>query len=635
MRPLDARFVSLTDPFWRARQEAIFDVGLRAQLEQIESTGRLENFRRCARGERGGHQGRYYDDSDVYKWLEAAAYALQHRPDHPIRPCVEEVVSVVEKAQETSGYIDTFFQLMHPDKKFTNLSAMHELYCMGHLIEAGVAHRQAFGESGLYRVAKRAADHIAATFGTGRRLGFCGHEELELALIRLDECEFGAGTRGEYWRLAKWMIDQRGRRPSIFEAEIADAEAMKLSPWMPQMVRKDGSYSGEYLQDHAPVSEHSFVVGHAVRSMYLYAAAAETCDPEDATGAALQRVWDNLTTKRMYITGGIGPAAHNEGFTTDYDLPNRTAYAETCAAVGLVLWGERMGRLTGESRYWDVVERALYNGMLSGVSLSGDRYFYANPLESHGEHSRVPWFSCACCPPNVARLIGSIESRVASAGQLDGNSILWIHLPVASRVTTPMEEGEARFEIGGVYPNSGVVTVQFQGPLDAEVAVALRVPWWCEGASFDLNGERFEPSQTQGYAVIRRKWSQGDTLSADFSAEPKWFVSSERNLSAAGRSCLMVGPVAYCLEGADLGAAPQRFVADTEAVPEPCESNAMGHGLSEWWVKGEVEKLPDGSDLYTPLRKVDRGAVTVRFVPYMAWCNRGANAMQVWVRRRS
>lgn len=188
MRPLEARWVSISDPFWRARQEAIFDVGLRAQLEQIESTGRLENFRRSARGESGGHQGRYYDDSDVYKWLEAAAYAVQQHPDHPIRPCVEEVVSIVANAQEPSGYIDTFFQLMHPDKKFTNLSALHEMYCMGHLIEAGVAHRQAFGDSGLYGVAKRAADHIAATFGPGKRVGFCGHEELELALIRLDEC---------------------------------------------------------------------------------------------------------------------------------------------------------------------------------------------------------------------------------------------------------------------------------------------------------------------------------------------------------------------------------------------------------------------------------------------------------------
>lgn len=635
MRPLEARWVSISDPFWRARQEAIFDVGLRAQLEQIESTGRLENFRRCARGESGGHQGRYYDDSDVYKWLEAAAYAVQQHPDHPIRPCVEEVVSIVANAQEPSGYIDTFFQLMHPDKKFTNLSALHEMYCMGHLIEAGVAHRQAFGDSGLYGVAKKAADHIAATFGPGKRVGFCGHEELELALIRLDESESGAGARGEYWHLAKWMVDQRGRRPSIFENEIADAEAMKLSPWMPQMVRNEGSYSGEYLQDHAPVSEHSFVVGHAVRSMYLYAAASETCDLGDPTEAALQRVWDNLTTQRMYITGGIGPAAHNEGFTTDYDLPHRTAYAETCAAVGLALWGERMGRLTGEARYWDVVERALYNGMLSGVSLSGDRYFYTNPLESQGEHSRTPWFSCACCPPNVARLIGSIGSRIASVGRGPEGSVLWIHLPVASRISTPKEEGEARFQIGGAYPNPGVVTVQFQGPTGAQIAVALRVPWWCESASFAWNGERFEPKIERGYAVIRREWKQGDTLSADFSAEPTWYVSNPKNLSALGRACLMVGPIVYCLEEADLGAAPHRFVADVAARPQLCESNLMGHGLSEWWVKGSMENLPDGADLYAPLEKSDRVPVTARFIPYMAWCNRGANAMQVWVRKET
>ncbi|HVL40176.1 MAG TPA: beta-L-arabinofuranosidase domain-containing protein, partial [Fimbriimonadaceae bacterium] len=339
MRPLPLDRIRMTDSFWGTWQRTLRERTLRAQWEQILQTGRLENFLRAGRGESGGFEGLYFNDSDVYKWIEACAYALTIGPDPEIEEMMAQAVSAVAGAQEPSGYLNTFFQLMHPDLKWRNLGTMHEMYCGGHLIEAAVAHHQATGSRSLLDVATRFADHVMTVFGPGKRRGYCGHQEIELALVRLaDHLD-----EPKYAEFARWMIEERGRRPSIIEAELKDEEAMKLSPWAPQFLLKDGHYRGDYAQDHAPVREHTEVVGHAVRAMYFYAAATELAPPDDqALGEALQTVWSNLTRKRMYLTGGIGPSAKNEGFTGDYDLPNTSAYAETCAAIGLAMWGRRL-----------------------------------------------------------------------------------------------------------------------------------------------------------------------------------------------------------------------------------------------------------------------------------------------------
>src|SRR5579862_176055 len=443
------RSIRITDDFWVARQKSIRDVGLPHQWREMEATGRLENFRRAAKGS-GAYGSLYcFDDSDLYKWLEACAYALRLGPNQELSGYVDTAIALIGAAQQPDGYLDTFMQLAHPELKFRNLISMHEMYCAGHLIEAAVAFHECHGDDRLLRIAVKLADLLLETFGREKRLGYCGREEIELALLRLAT----ATDNRAYEELATWFVKARGSRPSPFEAELADAESMKLSPYARRMHTKEGVYIGEYCQDHAPVHAHEEVVGHAVRAMYLYVAATQVAakQKDEALSAAIERTWTNLTGSRMYVTGGIGPSGENEGFTADFDLPNSTAYAETCAAVGLVFWGQKLLHATGNADYVNVMERALYNGALAGISLSGDRFFYANPLESRGKHERVPWFECACCPPNIARLIGSVAGY--AVGQSD--QAFWLNIPVALEADVKFNGVSVNVSIASDFPWSG------------------------------------------------------------------------------------------------------------------------------------------------------------------------------------
>jgi DUF1680 family protein len=423
------------------------------------------------------------------------------------------------------------------------------------------------------------------------------------------------------------MVRERGRRPSPFEEELRDVEAMRLSPWMPGFLAPEGTYSGEYLQDHAPVEEHETVVGHAVRAMYLYCAAAEIAKPGDPLHLALERCWKNLTNKRVYVTGGIGPSEHNEGFTRDYDLPNRTAYAETCAAVGLAFWGRRMLELTGASRYADVMERAILNGALSGVSLDGTLYFYTNPLESHGEHQRVPWFGCACCPPNIARLVGSLARYAASIS----DEAFWLHFPAGMETEVEVHGEPVRLSIKSDYPWSGEFSLEFESDTPEDFEVRVRVPDWCESGLQVLSGQ--DPAQVEnGYAVFRGPWRKGDRLEAGLPMTPKWLSSDSRVLDNAGRMCLARGPLIYCLEERDLGSAPQRFVSSRFEVPSVGWKPELLQGVNVLRVVGTLDPATEGEVPYRTSKGEANEEVFADLVPYFAWNNRGPNAMQVWLR---
>ncbi len=630
MRSLPIGSVRLTGGPLKDRQDALIERGLGAQFRQIVETGRLDNFRRAARGEAGGHRGKYFDDSDVYKWIEACAYAVALRPDAAIRAQMEEAVEAVAAAQMPDGYLNTFFQLEHPGLRWRNLAAMHELYCAGHLIEAGVAHFEASGERALLDVAVRLADHIASVFGPGKKPGFCGHEEAELALMRLSDV---IPERRDYRELGEWMVRQRGRRPSPLEASFADEEAMALSPWMRGMVFRDGEYSGEYFQDHAPVEEQSEVVGHAVRAMYFFASAAEIVD--DTMFAALERLWDGLTGRRMYVTGGIGPSEHNEGFTADYDLPNRTAYAETCAAVGLIFWARRMLERTGDSKYADVLETALFNGALSGVSLDGTLYFYTNPLESRGEHSRVPWFPCACCPPNVARMLLSASDCLISTGEDSGGlSALWLHVPCGMDAKVRLGGVPAEVRIESNYPWDGRFAVEIRPERAVEACLKVRVPAWSDGFGATLPSHISEDEDIEkGYVAFRGEWRPGDRIEFDLPMEPRWVESHPLVLENVGRAALTRGPLVYCLEEADFGQPPQRFAADVESSPRVRYDAALSGGICAITVPGNVESSSETGALYRQAANAERQRTEARFVPYYSWCNRGPGGMQVWVRR--
>jgi len=589
-KPIPLSQVQVTDPFWKHWQEIIRANTLEIQYQQLATTGRLENFRRAARGESGTFEGFRYNDSDVYKWLEAACYLISALGPNPaLQKRVDEVVEVIEKAQTEDGYLQTYYQLQCPHLRWRNLNWGHELYCGGHMLESAVAHFDATGSDRMVNVARKYMDHVMSVFGPDKKKGFDGHEEIELALFKLASVCPDKKTEYEDW--ARWQVEIRGTRPTHMEAEKHDEEAAALGTiqfW--NLVFPDGkNYVGDYAQDHLPIRQHDKVVGHAVRAMYLYTGATLAFAGRNDTAVedALERVWTNLTEKQMYVTGGIGQSDTNEGFTGDYDLPNRTAYAETCASCGLVFWARALANSTADPRFAQIMERALYNGAMAGIGQNGDRFFYDNPLESHGGVQREGWFSCACCPPNIARLIASVGSyAVAETG--DGYAL---HLPVSCELNGA--HGKARVEVTA----SKIV---LHNDSDEHIVFWVR--------------------EEEHYHSIGVAAGGSHTVSRHL--EPKWVRSHPSVLENAGRVAMVYGEFVYCLEEADLGAKPQHFAADTMAP-------ITGEG-KDLWVGGKLF-TPKGDSLYssTPLKEEYRES---RLIPYYQWANRGAGAMQVWIR---
>lgn len=619
LAPISMKDLRLTDKFWSKWQETVRERTLHAIYDQMSKTGRLENFRRAAAGS-GEHEGYYFNDSDVYKWLEACAYALAKAPDQPLRAKVAETIHLISSAQEPTGYLNTYFQLKHPNLKWRNVVAMHEMYCIGHLIEAAVAFKELLDEPELLQIAIKAADEMLAHFAKQRTLPYPGHEEIELALVKL------ARVTGEprYREAARSFIERRGTRPSFFQEELRDDEAQAISPYMRGMMSKDGEYTGEYSQDHLPIREHVDVVGHAVRAMYLYIAAADFASDDPDLRAALERVWTNLVTRRMYVTGGIGPSGTNEGFTLDYDLPNLNSYAETCAACGLVFWGARMLQVTGDGTYADIVEKALYNGALSGISASGDKFFYANPLESRGNEERTPWFSCACCPPNIARLIGSVGQYIASIS----SDAFWLHIPAAFETEVKLNGTTVKVSCQSNYPWSGKFILRIDPERPAEFEVRIRIPEWAEDVETELPGLEEGADYENGYAVFKKKWMAGDTITVDLGMSPRWIESNPRVLDNLGRVALASGPLVYCAEAHDNMFSPQTFTVDLDSPISAEEGEPV-----TLRVGGFREKLDFPDELYSGVDTVEVEEAELVLRPYYDWCNRGPNAMQVWIRR--
>lgn len=620
--------VNLTDPFWRRYQENLLTTTLPQQYGQIVETGRLANFYRAAGKEEGGFASTFlFDDSDVYKFLEAAAYALLHRDDAQIRNYCDTLIAAIQDAQEPSGYLQTYMQLKFPDFKWRYLAMMHEFYCLGHLIEAAVAFVESHGDQRLLEVAEKFIRHAMETYGPNAKRGYPGHQEVELALFRLAKI-----TKNEvYADYARWLLEERGKAPSVFEAEVTNPEILALQDYAKHLFFKNGKYSGEYAQEHVPARELEKVVGHSVRAMYHNIALSELADglEDEALERALESMWSNLTKKRMYITGGMGSSASNEGFTTDYDLPNLTAYAETCAAIALVFWSHRLLELTGNAEYADVMEKALYNGVLSGINLDGDRYFYTNPLESRGNHDRTPWHACACCPTNIIRLLGSVQRYLCSVAD-DG---VYLHIPAPLETSFTIEGIKVRVSVEGQYPWNGKYRVSVDPERPVSFAVYLRIPGWADDVQTEIPGAEEEADYDQGYAVFRREWKPGDRLEVDLEMAPKWLESDPRVRDNLGRAALTMGPVVYCLEEADLGYAPQLFTADTEAEIGYRYAKKELEGINILTVEGIYDVETFVEDLYAEVGTTDVSRGSADYIPYFAWNNRGPNSMQVWTRR--
>ncbi|MCA1407642.1 glycoside hydrolase family 127 protein [Ensifer sp. IC3342] len=560
-------------------------------------------------------------DSDLGKSIETIAYSLYRKPNPRLEARVDAIVDMYEKLQDRDGYLNAWFQRVQPGRRWTNLRDHHELYCAGHLIEGAVAYYQATGKRKLLDVMCRFADYMIEVFGhgEGQLPGYCGHEEIELALVKL------ARVTGEkkYLDLAKFFIDERGREPHFFTEEaIRDGRDPK------QFIQK----TYEYNQAHLPVREQKKVVGHAVRAMYLYSGMADIATEysDDSLTSALETLWDDLTTKQMYVTGGLGPAASNEGFTDYYDLPNESAYAETCASVGLVFWASRMLGRGPNRRYADIMEQALYNGAMAGLSLDGKTFFYENPLESAGKHHRWVWHHCPCCPPNISRLLASIGSYMYAVAEDE----IAVHL---------YGESKGHFEIGGKkvelaqktrYPWEGAIRFDVTTQDPVRFALSLRIPEWAEGATLKLNGENVDLSEVtiDGYARIEREWRSGDRVELDIPLTPRALWANPQVRQDTGRVALMRGPLVYCAEATDNGAGLNGIVIGSDVSKAKTAEIAELQGAVALDIPVTRDDADDwGPTLYrtTPPKA---NQATARFVPYHLWDNRAPGEMLVWVR---
>lgn len=580
---IDFSHVKINDNFWSPRLSKHVSATLPVCIDQIENqTGRIRNFENAAKGE-GEHSGIFFDDSDVYKALEGMAYSLINNPDPELEKKADEWIDKFAAAQQPDGYINTFYTLTGLDKRWTNMDK-HEMYCAGHMIEAGVAYYQATGKRKLLDVCIRMTDHMMSQFGPGKRHWVPGHEEIELALVKL----YQTTQEQKYLDFAYWLLEERGHGHGTMGDE--------------------GKWDPVYYQDIVPVRRLTDISGHAVRCMYLYCGMADVAALKNDTGyiAAIDRLWDDVVHRNMYITGGIGSSRDNEGFTEDYDLPNLDAYCETCASVGMVLWNQRMNQLTGDSKYIDILERSLYNGALAGISLGGDRFFYVNPLESKGDHHRQEWYGCACCPSQLSRFLPSIGNYIYASS----DDALWVNLYIGNTGQIRIGETDILLTQETDYPWDGSVklTISTSQPLEKEIR--LRIPNWCKTYDLSINGKRINVSKEKGYAVIK-DWKSQDVIALDMDMPVEIVAADPHVKENFDKRAIQRGPLVYCMEEIDN---PEYF-DQIQLSPSTTFQTAF------------VSDILNGIKTI----KTNGRAQSATFIPYYAWDNRKAGKMRVWI----
>jgi DUF1680 family protein len=636
--PLPLSTVRIEDPFWSPRLETTRTTTLRQQEQKLRTEGPFRALERAAdvlagtatAGTSGGARATEttgasavdeaaepdphpFWESDIAKWIEAGSYSLLTHPDPELETVLDRAITLLAGAQAEDGYLNTYITVAAPERRFKDLRDGHELYCLGHLIEAGVAHHQATGRTNLLDVVRRYADLVGRELAPGGAIegGYCGHEEIELALVKL------AAETGEarYLDMARTMIDNRGTRPFYFDAETErradDGYFGNVFPRRPQQAERFRQYN----QSHLPVREQDEAVGHSVRAMYLYSAMTDLALADEDTEllAACERLWTSVTEQKMYVTGGIGSDPSIEGFGPAFELPNDHNYNETCASIGLVMWARRLARTTGDGRYLDVLEQALLNTVLAGVSARGTEYFYGNPMESDGGHERQAWFGCACCPPNLARVLTSL-GQYAFSWQAD---TAFVDMPVSGEVAFPLERGTTRVQVTSEYPYGGRVQVT---PLDpGEFTVAVHIPEWAAGTgtpTLTVNGEAIAVEVTGNYVRVTRAWASGDELVLDLPLEVRRLHADPRVEADRGLVALARGPLVYCAEGADN---PDVDLATVSLDPEAD-------------VRVEDDGYLGAPVLVTTVRTTEGNEVPLRLIPYFTWGNRGPSTMRVWLR---
>lgn len=636
------KHVKIKDEFWNKKIDLIqehsipyqWDV-LNDRIENVPPSHAIDNFKIVAGMAEGDFFGYIFQDSDVYKWLEAVAYSLMIQENADLEKTADEVINLIGKAQQADGYINTHFTIKFPEKRWTNVRDSHEMYCAGHMFEAAVAYYYATGKDIFIEISCRFADHIDLVFGPeeGKKHGYPGHQEIELALVKL----YHVTKNKKYLNLAKYFIDERGAKPSFFDIE-AELRGDDLSK------RWFGDYNDGYRQCHLPVREQQVATGHAVRAVYMYSGMADVAlESKDQTLVdACERLWRNITNKQMYITGAIGAQDMAEDFSFDYDLPNDEVYGETCAAIGLVFFAERMLNIEKKASYAEIMEKALYNGVLSGISLDGKGYFYANPLEvypdaarfrddkKHIDTIRQGWFGCACCPTNLARLILSLPGYIYQ----NNENALYVNLYIGSEGDFILNQTNVNISQSSNYLKEGTCTLSICPETSVSFKVALRLPKWSKQTKVSINGLEVKSIEKEnGYLIIERVWGENDCIEIQFDMSPQIMVANRKVREDAGRVALSRGPLVYCLEEVDNG----------EILPD-IELQVQEGLISEYYedllegvtvLKGKgIRTIASASEsLYETIELQNTEEVELTAIPYYAWNNRGVGEMMVWIRK--
>lgn len=668
-KPVSWKNVSFTGGFWKQKQEINEQITLPAIYEQCKSSGRVASIK-CiynAKESSGPEKGvftidgvleenmsdgekvprpHHYWDSDLAKWIEGVSYALWYQRDPETEAAIDEIVDDFGKLQMPDGYVNTYYTVVEPGKRWTNIHRMHELYCAGHLIEAAVAYYEATGKTKLLEIVKRYVHHIRKVFGPdeGQIHGYPGHQEIELALVKL----YRLTGNQDYLELAAYFLNERGKQPHFFEKE-AKCQGRDPEDGGPKgILGKSFLAQGPYalFQAHLPVREQVTAEGHAVRLAYMGGSMADVASEteDESLWQACVGLWENVTLKRMYITGGIGSQDGCERFNFDYHLPNEESYNETCASVAMVMWAYRMLQVVPDSKYADVMERALYNGVLSGVSLSGDHFFYANHLAAHPEMfrdriirnprmfpKRQRWFAVSCCPMNLARLLESLSGYQYTQGELsDGSEVLYTHL---------YQESEARISIGGkeaiirqdtAYPWKGDISIRIDTSLDKSWTLALRIPEWSGQPQVETgNGDVWEE---RGYLYVKKRWDRDNSLQLKLLMKPILMKAHPSVRMNCAKAAIQYGPLVYCVEETDNETDLFDCTLSSEShLQVKFEEDLLG-GVCTITAKGWRRKREQWkARLYQPASGSYFEPVSLKAVPYYAWANRDEGQMTVWL----
>ncbi|MHC4700878.1 MAG: glycoside hydrolase family 127 protein [Planctomycetota bacterium] len=622
IKPVTFNSVQVEDRFWTPRLETSRKITIPYCFEKCEETGRIRNFEKAAGLIEGKHEGIYFNDSDVYKVMEGAAYSLQVNPETMMRLYLDKLIKVMAGAQWEDGYLYTFYSVPERqlDKLWTDVQHKHEQYCVGHMYEAAVAHYQVTGEKLFLDVATANADLICDVFNAGNRTDPPGHQEIEIGLCKL----YRATGDAKYLDQAKFFLDQRGRTGN-------------------RGPKGNKGLYGTYAQDHKPVTEQTTAVGHSVRAAYLYTGMA---DVAALTGnmeyiRAIDAIWKDVVDTKLYITGGIGAAGGHEGFGGHYELPNMRAYCETCASIANIFWNHRMFLMHGDAKYIDVLERVLYNAALSGISMKGDRFFYPNPLESIGQHARSAWFGCACCPSNVARFIPSVPGYTYA--HKDGD--IYVNLFISGTGEIETAENKVTLTQKTGYPWQDGIHINVEPEKQQKFTLFVRIPGWARNEpvpsdlytflrkdrqkpTLEVNGEPVKIDLRDGFAAIDRTWKQGDKVFFRLPMPVRRVIAHENIVDDRGKVALQVGPVMYCLEAPDNdGQVLNLVIADDAALRTRFSRDLLGGVMTITGKAQTVKRTLDGDVIPASERNFTA-------IPYYAWAHRGQGQMTVWPARK-